>query len=339
MTQEQNSNARRPRKKAGALHVVLKVFSLVLSGVVVAVVLKLFNFSHEPVQNTPQQPQKEAQYFVRVPALPDSLTFAGDPVPLHNFDVRESLEDEILSVMFFHSQTLKNLKRTTRYFPVIEPILKKNGVPEDFKFLAIAESNLTNAVSPAGARGVWQFMTSTAKSYGMEVSGDVDERYHLEKATKAACQYLKRSYRKYKDWALVAAAYNYGEGNVDKQLARQKVNSYYDMLLNRETARYVFRILAIKLVYSDPVKYGLVLRKQDYYAPIPTYEVEVDSSVSNWADFAAKHKTNYKLLKYFNPWLRDSKLSNSAKKTYKIKLPKKGYRNIEKIWEANGWVE
>ena len=264
--------------------------------------------------------------------IPEKISLAGEVVPLDKYYVRESIDRELISNTYYHSHTLLLFKRAYRWFPIIEPILKENNIPDDFKYLAMIESSLSNAVSPAGARGFWQFMKKTAGEYNLEVNNEVDERYNLEKATIAACKYLLNSYKIYNSWALAAAAYNAGNGGVSKQLEVQKSNNYYDLYLNTETSRYVYRILALKIIYTNPTKYGFYLREKDFYPPIPTYEVIVDSTISNLPDFALEHNINYRILKDFNPWLRRRTLTNKDKKIYKIKLPKKCYKNYQKLF-------
>lgn len=265
-------------------------------------------------------------YGVFAVEVPDSMTFAGENVPLDNFDTWESLDRELLVNTYFHSQTLLYIKKTSRYFPVIEPILNEYNIPADFKYLPLVESGLSNAISPAEAVGFWQLMEGTARENGLEVNEEVDERYHLEKSTVAACKYLLKSYEKYQNWTLVAASYNNGRRGVDRQIERQDERDYYDLLLNEETARYVFRILAIKLVIEDPRKYGFYFEEDDLYQPVPYYEVTVDTSVSSFSDFAKGFNTNYKMLKFLNPWLRESYLSNKKEKSYQIKIPEEGGR-------------
>jgi membrane-bound lytic murein transglycosylase D len=257
--------------------------------------------------------------------LPEKVEFAGEEPPLGLYYVREGLDRELTINTYWHSSTITMMKRAARYFPVIEPILKANGVPDDFKYLALIESGLTNVVSPAGASGIWQIVDETAKRYGLEISDEVDERYELSKATIAACRILKTSYKTYGNWTLAAAAYNAGDGRITKELGRQKVKSFYDLYMNNETSRYLFRILALKILYENPTHYGYYLRKKDLYPFIPTYTVTVDSSVSNLVDFALHHKLNYRILKEFNPWLRKDKLSNPDRKKYLITFPKEGY--------------
>lgn len=261
--------------------------------------------------------------------IPDAVFFAGERMPLENFDVKESLDRELLVNANFHSQTFLYLKKMPRYFQIIEPILKAHNIPDDFKFLAVAESGLNDRiVSPAGAVGIWQFMKSTAIEYGLEVNNEIDERYHLEKATVAACNYLNKSYQKYGSWALVAATYNAGHNGIARQITRQKSDSYYDLLLNDETARYVYRIVALKLILSNPADYGFRVTRKDFYPELPTTEFEITGAVENFADFAHQQGINYKILKYFNPWLRQAYLKNPKKKKYILKLPAKGLRNV-----------
>ncbi len=257
---------------------------------------------------------------------PASATFAGEAVPLENFDVNESLSRELTSIVYGHGVMVNTIRLANRFFPVIEPILKEQGVPDDFKYLCVAESNLQNVISPARAVGFWQFLDGTAKEFGLEVNGEVDERYHIEKATVAACKYFKKAYAKYGNWSLAAASYNVGIAHIDGQILRQKTNSYYDMSLNIETGRYVYRAVAYKLILSNPSEYGFNVAQSDLYPPYEYKEVEIKTSIANIADFAQENGTNYKMIKLFNPWLRDGMLTNSAKKTYAIKIPKEGFR-------------
>lgn len=254
-----------------------------------------------------------------------SLNFCDEKVPMHIADVEERFDRELTINKSLHASTELVIKRAARYFPVIEPILKKYGVPDDFKYLAVIESKLENAVSPAGARGVWQFMPATAKEYGMEVTNTVDERYHLEKSTEAACKYLLAAKKKFGSWTLAAASYNGGMAGVSRQQERQKIEDYYDLLLTEETSRYVFRILALKELMENPEKYGYSIPEKEMYKTIPTKIVEVNTSVENLADFAIEQGINYKILKIHNPWLRDIQLENKSGKSYAIEIPIKGY--------------
>ena len=259
------------------------------------------------------------QYF------PTSIDFAGEQAPLQITDVRERLDRELLINANLDATTLLILKRANRAFPVIEPILAKYNVPDDFKYLAVIESALVNAVSPAGARGVWQFMPQTAKENGMEVNESVDERYHLEKSTEAACKYLLDAKAKFGSWTSAAASYNGGMTGVNKQIEMQKVSSYYDLLLNDETSRYVFRILALKEIMKAPAKYGFAVNTEQLYVNLPTKKLEIDSSINDLARFAKSQGINYKILKIHNPWLRDKKLVNLSRKKYEIQIPLSGY--------------
>lgn len=254
--------------------------------------------------------------------IPDSVSFAGEPMPLDRFDVRESLDRELLVNSYFHSQTLRLIKLAPRYFSVIEPILEEKGIPDDFKYLAVAESGLNpSAVSPARAIGFWQFLQGTASDYGLEVNNEVDERYHVEKSTYAACDYMLDAYEKYGSWSLVAASFNAGMRGIDRQMERQKANDYYDLLLVTETSRYVFRIAALKLIMENPADYNLIVPEEEKYPVIPTKEIVVAGPILDFADFAYAHNINYKLLKDFNPWLRQAYLTNTSGKTYTIKIP------------------
>ena len=251
----------------------------------------------------------------------EDLTFAGERVPLEMFNIRERYERELLSTCYFHSNTMLLVKRSSRWFPVIEPILKKYGIPEDFKYLCVAESTLTNAVSPAGAVGFWQFMEATGKEYGLEINKEVDMRYNVEMETEAACRYFLKSYEIYHNWTLVAASFNAGTRRLSRFLKEQKVHSYYDLLLSDETERYIFRILAFKTILSNPEKYGIYVSKNLEYQPFKYKTVVVTESVDSWADFALEHDITYKLLKIFNPWLRDKSLKVKKGEVYEIKIP------------------
>lgn len=255
--------------------------------------------------------------------------FAGEPVPKGNFDAMERLDRELSVNSYWHSSTLLNLKASKRFFPVIEPILRENGVPDDLKYIAVIESNLRNEVSPAGARGIWQFMKPTAEHYGLEINAEVDERLHLEKATVAASRYLKDYYDEFGSWTLAAAAYNMGGPRVKKYLQEQKAKSYYDLNLGSETSRYVFRIIAMKEIMQDPVAYGFYVQPDELYKPLEYTTVTVDTAVGSWADFAEAHGTTYRMLKVFNPWLIDHKLTNRSRKKYEIKLPVEHTRSAD----------
>ncbi len=258
---------------------------------------------------------------VRAPKIPKEVTFAGEALP-NNFDALERFDRELLSVCFRHSNTFLLIKRANRYFPIIEPILKEEGLPDDFKYLAVAESSLSNAVSPAGARGFWQFMKATAIERKLEVNKEVDERYHLEKATRAACKYLKDARKDFDTWLLAAASYNVGKGKLRSRMKQQGGSKYFDLYLNQETSRYILRIMAIKEVLKDPKRHGFHLDEDDLYEPIPAYkEIKINGPIADLAAFAKKHNTTYRLLKIYNPWLRSTTLTNKYKKTYLIRVP------------------
>lgn len=249
--------------------------------------------------------------------------FGGERLPMDNFDVRERLDRELLVNTYWHSTTILNIKNAYKYFPTIERILAENGVPEDFKYLAVAESSLRNEVSPAGARGFWQFMRGAAGDYGLEVSDEVDERYHLEKCTQAACTFIKDLYRRFGSWTMAAAAYNVGAARLSREISEQRADTYYDLNLNSETSRYVFRLVAIKEIMKRPHDFGFYIEKEDRYPPLDDYKtVIVDGPVGNWGDFAREHGTSYRMLKVYNPWLTEAKLTNRSGKTYEIRLPK-----------------
>lgn len=293
--------------------------------------VKMFSFAFNDNEDNNFQNNFMDGYKVFALNIPQDMGFAGEKVPVGNFDVRESLDKELLQNVYYQSNTVLLYKRANRWFPVIAPILKKHGIPDDFKYIALIESNLTNIISPAGATGFWQIIETTAKLHGLEISQEVDERYDVEKSTEAACKYFLEAYDNLKNWTLVAASYNMGIAGIKRQLDAQKVNSYYDLLLNQETARYVFRILAIKEIFSHPRKYGYHIRKKDLYPVIPTYKVELKESVESLADWALAHEVNYKILKIFNPWLRKTMLNNKDNKSYFITLPKAGYTEMSQL--------
>jgi hypothetical protein len=289
----------------------------------IIIVLVLFGLSGIFIYSTSKKTMVTDK--VEAYALPNQIDFAGESTPLNLVDVRERLDREMLINTNLHSTTTLILKRANRVFPVIEPILKKYGVPDDFKYLAVIESGLVNVVSPAGARGVWQFMPETAKEKGMEVNDLVDERYHLEKSTEAACRYLLEAKNKFGSWTLAAAAYNGGMGGINKQMESQQVGNYYDLLLTEETSRYVFRILALKEIMKNPVIYGFDIPKEQLYFPIEIKKIQVDTTIINLASFAKDIGINYKILKLHNPWLRDRRLDNKSRKVYTLEIPTEGY--------------
>lgn len=262
--------------------------------------------------------------------IPGDLNFADEAVPQEDPEIMERVDREFLVNTYWQSNALLLMKRANKYFPVIEPILAKNGIPDDFKYLAVAESGLQNVVSHAGATGFWQIMKPTGREYGLEVNANVDERYHLEKSTQVACEYLNKWKKKFGSWTMTAAAYNAGPGAINKFMGIQKVDDYYDLLLGQETGRYVFRIMAIKEILSNPDKYGFDIDQDDMYKAVPTFSVEVDEPIQSFADFSGQYEINYKILKRHNPWLREPHLNNSSRKKYTIEIPNKGYYKMGK---------
>ncbi len=301
------------------------ILSAVVGFASAALALILFSFmqKQKPTaeENKHYSEQITEKYRIYSLPLPEKIDFAGEEVPMDQWDVREKLDRELLVNTYWHSNTLLCIKRATRWFPVIEPILKANGIPDDFKYLALIESGLTNVVSPAGASGYWQFMDETGRGYELEITDQVDERYHIEKSTQAACHYLKDAYDQYGSWAMAAASYNMGIGGPIRQMKRQNETTYWELLLNEETGRYVYRILAMKEIVNNADKYGFVIRPSDLYEPLPSRTITIDSSVSDLAVFANSLNISYKELKLFNPWLRQNYLKNKERKSYEIKLP------------------
>lgn len=295
-------------------------------------IVRLFNFSAR-VQTNDDLYQKyfTDSYKVFSVNIPNDLNFAGEPVPLQDFEVRERIDREFLVNTYWQSQTLLLAKRANRWFPVITPILKRNGIPDDFKYLAVVESGFMHGVSSKGAAGYWQFIPSTAQAYGLTINEEIDERYHVEKSTEAACKLFNEAHDALGNWTLAAASFNIGLNGIQRQLIRQKANNYYDLLLNEETARYVFRVLAIKEILSNPRRYGFIYRKKDLYPPIPSQTIQIDSSITDLALFAEQQGINYKLLKYFNPWLRSETLSNPDHIKYKIKMPHPSVKNYDAL--------
>lgn len=273
-------------------------------------------------------------YRIHTSPLPDKISFAGEFVPLNVFYVKESLERELLVNTYWHSSTLLSLKRARRWFPVIEPILKQNRIPDDFKYLCMIESNLTNVKSPAGASGFWQFMEGTAKEYKLELNADVDERYHVEKSTEAACTYLNKAYEKFGNWSLVAAAYNAGSKRIETFVQEQQAASYFDLLMAEETERYLYRILALKMIDANPSVYGFYPNDDNLYLPLIYTTITVNETITDLAGFARKHGLSYKLLKVFNPWLRSNKLPVAAGKSYQIKIPGEPFNRTHLIYSS-----
>lgn len=303
----------------------LKVSLMVVGGICIGLL------SVNALQDAPTKAnfdKKRANgYNVYALQVPENLDFAGEPVPLKNPDIYERMDRELLVNTYWQSNAFLLIKRAHKYFPIIEPILKKNGIPDDFKYLAVIESGLQNVVSPAGASGFWQIMKATGQENGLEINSNVDERYHLEKATQLACDYLKNAKDNLGTWTAAAAAYNAGNAGISRRLRDQDVTSYYDLLLGEETGRYVFRIVALKEILKNTETYGFNYREKDLYNYIPTKKIMVDYEIDDLAAFAKSNGINYKILKIHNPWLRENKLNNKSRKVYYIEIPEKGYYN------------
>ena len=279
-----------------------------------------FKDNNEPLNSISKK--NDCNYNVCALSIPENINFCGESVPLNDFDVMERFDRELLVNTYWQSNGFLFFKRAHKYFPIIEPILELHGVPNDFKYLALIESGLRNISSPAGAKGFWQFMRSTAKEYNLEVNSNVDERSNLILSTKAACNYLLKAKKRFGSWTLAAASYNAGGGRISNELKRQSVTSYYDLLLGEETSRYLFRILAVKEIFENPAKYGFNFTNSNLYNYPDVYSIEVDSEITDLVKFASKFKINYKQLKIHNPWLKETHLNNKSRKKYVIEIPK-----------------
>ncbi|MBQ7061866.1 MAG: transglycosylase SLT domain-containing protein [Bacteroidales bacterium] len=265
--------------------------------------------------------RRQALPAIYSPVLPDTMTFAGERVPLDTYYVREGLDRELIANTYGHTSTLLYFKRAHRFFPIIEPILKRNGIPADFKYLCVIEGGLTNATSPAKAQGYWQFMKATGQRYGLEINDEIDMRNNMEAATEAACKYLRILHDTFGSWTAAAAAYNCGEGGLSRNMGKQGIDSYYDTRLNNETTRYVYRILAVKQIMQHPQLYGFYLRPTDLYPTLPTRDATLSGQNVDLYAFAKANGTTYKMLRELNPWLTTEKLTNKHNKTYTVKLP------------------
>lgn len=291
--------------------------------------IKYFTFSSSTDKDSDNyQRNFNKNYQIFALELPKELDFCGEKTPLDMMDISERFDREMLVNSYWQSQTLLFFKRANKFLPVIEQILKEKGVPDDFKYIALIESGLTKVVSPAGAAGYWHFLKKTAQEYGLEINDEIDERYNLEKSTVAFCDYILEANSKFNSWTLAAASYNMGMSGLQKQIDRQKVNNYYDLLLNEETGRYVFRILAVKEILSYPQKYGFHFRPKDLYKANEFTTLTVDYPIDNLVSFSQKNGINYKILKELNPWLRKSYLHNQKGKSYQVKIATKGYYSI-----------
>ena len=276
------------------------------------------------IENCDENSKNRQQFTNTIsPDIPKSVIFAGAKIDLTPQDRRERMDREMLSFCYSHINTMLQIKRANRLFPIVEPILKENGIPEDFKYLMIIECNGdVEARSNAGAAGPWQFLEKTGREFGLEVNGEVDERYNIEKATVAACKYLKESYEEFGDWLTVAASYNTGKANVSKRVNAQKEKKAIDLVLLPETSRYIFRLLAVKTIFGNPQAYGFMLRESDLYPTIPVARtITVNTPVTSWADIAKKHGLTYLQLHEANPWIRSASMTNKNRKRYKVKIP------------------
>lgn len=296
-----------------------------LSAIIVLCSLLIFatktDLSNTTNESTSNNKNTSETYQIRALKIPADLNFAGEPVPLEKEDIRERIDRELLVNTYWQSNGLLLFKRTNKYFPIIEPILEKNGIPNDFKYLPVIESGLQNVTSPAGARGFWQLMKSTSRENGLEVNSNVDERYHIEKATQVACDYLNHAKERFGSWTMAAAAYNAGITGIARKINAQKVTDYYDLLVADETKRYLPRMIALKEILTNPDKYGFIFDKEDLYNLTPTKLIKVDTVITNIARFSKDLGINYKVLKLHNPWLRENKLNNKSRKLYHLKIP------------------
>ncbi|MGI6049040.1 MAG: lytic transglycosylase domain-containing protein [Petrimonas sp.] len=305
----------------------------ILSAIIVVSAITIMSLSNNDTEKVDQQRPQVLSMTASV-NVPDEMTFAGEKIVFDRYDLRERMDRELNSFTYFHSTTLLLFKRANRIFPIIEPILKQQGVPNDIKYIAVIESSLDHrAISPARAVGLWQFMSGTAPGFGLEVSSEVDERYHIEKSTAAACRYLKDAYQKYASWSAAALSYNGGHARITNEFSNQQTNKALDLWLVEETTRYYFRMLAIKTIFENPAQYGFIIRADQLYKPLEFKEVSVSSSIPNLVSFAKEHGLTYAQLKDFNSWLRSDKLTNKSGKTYTILVPTREslfYRKGEK---------
>lgn len=307
-------------------NITLPKIALFFSLIAICVISCGLFINSEPIQGSLAETR---QSFTTPVEVPTSMLFAGETISLRNFDNREALDRELLVNSYFQSQTILYLKKSKRYFHLIEPILKKNSIPDDFKYLCLAESGFQEKItSPAGAAGLWQLMKKAATENGLEVTNEIDERYNMEKATEAACRYLYHSYKVYGSWVNVAASYNAGISGIMRQTELQDSKNYFDLQLNDETSRYVYRVLALKLILESPEKYGFKVTEEEKYPILNCKEVTLTGSVLDFAAYAHKQGINYKILKYFNPWIRQSYLRNPSGKKYLIKIPEAGTRTF-----------
>lgn len=321
-------------------HTRINYILTILLAVCIGAVLPILTGSSQ--LNRQHSVQSEMPYCVTPPDVPEQATFDGETIDLRRYDRHERMDRELMAFTFMHSSTLLMIKRANRYFPIIEPILKANGIPDDFKYLMVIESSLnTLARSPSGAVGLWQIMPATGREFGLEVNDNIDERYDIKKATLAACKYFKQAYAKYGDWMAVSAAYNAGQGRISSQLDQQLASHAMDLWLVEETSRYMFRLLAAKEVFSNPQRFGFLLKKEHLYPPIPYKEVTVNTNIENLGEYAKQNGITYAQLRDANPWLREPSLKNKSGKQYVIQIPtQKGmnYNPKETVPYNKQWV-
>ncbi|MCL2290069.1 MAG: lytic transglycosylase domain-containing protein [Bacteroidetes bacterium] len=307
----------------------VKITGIIIFGLIVCVLgiyaISNVDTNHVGVENFQplhDAPQSHYENVLASPPLPDQIDFCGEPIPLHLYWVKEGLDRELIIHCYQHSRTLLTFKRSTRFFPVIEKILKEENVPDDMKYLCVAESNLENVVSPAKASGFWQFMEATGKHYGLEINEHVDERYHLEKATRAACKYLKKLNKQFGSWSLAMAAYNMGEAGLSKNMQEQQINNYWDLHLNQETSRYVNRCVSYKLMFENQELYNIRIAANEFYKPIDYKEIIIDKTIGDLREYCTENNILYRQLKELNPWLRSTRLPVHGNKTYILRVPK-----------------
>ena len=309
-------------KKSKAMDKAIKILGLL--AIISVCSLFIFGTNTDEIKAIINNDKNTSEFYqIKALKIPDNLDFAGEKVPLNKPEIMERVDRELLVNTYWQSNTMLLIKRAHKYFPLIEPILKKNGIPDDFKDLAAIESGLVNVTSPAGAKGFWQIMPQTAKELSLEVNDNVDERYNVEKSTEVACDYLLKAKKKFGNWTLAAASYNAGMTGVSRKQSEQFVDDYYDLLLSEETKRYIPRIIAMKEILSNPAKYGFVFDKEDLYVEDATKTIKVDTAIANIARFSKDLGTNYNVMKLHNPWLRENSLNNSSRKVYEIKVPVK----------------
>ena len=297
-----------------------KFFLIPLVSIIFISIMMNSSILQEKIDEVPDKINK-SNYDVFSIDLPRSIEFSGEKISLNENDLKERLDRELLVNVYWQSNMFLMIKRSNKYFPIIEKILKEEGIPDDFKYLAVIESGLQNVRSPKGAKGIWQIMYNTGRELGLEVNSNVDERYNLELSTRAACKYLMKAKEKLGSWTLAAASYNRGISGIRRKLADQQVDNYYDLLLGTETKRYIFRVLAMKMILTDPSNYGYNYNEKDLYKFEKVKNFKVDTAITNLARFSKQMGINYKILKIHNPWLIQNHLNNKSRKLYNIKIP------------------